>query len=191
MLDKPDSSASPTLRQIAKAFRITGLVSFWTQLVLTVVSSFILLFATAFSRVPAGTTNNTNTGIGIVLTVLGILGLGFNMYWALFRYVPISKRLADDPRIRPKKSETIQVLRIGLLASLIGTLIALLGAEAIVGLLAAKAFSQGAGGFVNVDPTKFIQPLDVLVVQASINVILAQFVAISAALWLLNKMSRQ
>ena len=50
---------------------------------------------------------------------------------------------------------------------------------------------QGAGGFVNVDPTKFIQPLDVLVVQSSINVILAQFVAISAALWLLNKMSRQ
>jgi len=113
------------------------------------------------------------------------------MYWALFRYVPIGKKLVDDPRVRPKKSETIQTLRMGLIASLVGTLLALLGAQAIVGLLAAKAFSQGAGGFVNVDPTKFIQPLDVLVVQASINVILAQFVAISAALWLLNKMSRQ
>ena len=191
MLDKPDFSASPTLRQIAKAFRVIGSISFWTQLVLTVVSSFILLFATAFSRSPAGSTNTTSTGIGIVLTVAGILGLGFNMYWALFRYVPIGKKLADDPRVRPKKSETIQTLRVGLLASLIGILIALLGAEAIVGLLAAKAFSQGAGGFVNVDPTKFIQPLDVLVVQASINVILAQFVAISTALWLLNKMSRQ
>jgi hypothetical protein len=69
--------------------------------------------------------------------------------------------------------------------------LALLGAEAIVGLLLGKAVNQGPTGFFNIDPTKFIQWIDILVVQASINVILAQFGAISTSLWLLNKMSKQ
>lgn len=59
-----------------------------------------------------------------------------------------------------------------------------------MGLLFAKAASQGVAGFVNVDPGKFIQPIDILVVQASINVILAQFFAVVASLWLLNRMNR-
>ncbi len=113
------------------------------------------------------------------------------MFWSLTKYVAIGRRLNAEPVARPKKSEAIQVIRIGLTASLIGTLVALLGTQTIVGLLAAKALSQGVGGFINVDPSKFIQPIDVFVVQASANVVLAQFVAISTSLWLLNKMGKQ
>lgn len=191
MFDRSDSSAPPSLQQIAKAFRQTGWISFWTQLVLTVVSSLILLFASLTSRNPNAGPNAPGTSIGVLLTVGGILVLGFNMYWALARYVKIGQQLRGNAAARPKKSETIQALRMGLIVSLGGMLLALLGAEAIVGLLAAKAFSQSGTGFVNVDPSKYIQPLDVLVVQASINVILAQFAAIAASLWLLNRMSRQ
>lgn len=180
---------SANLQQIAKTFRLTGWISFWFQLVLTIVSSIVLMF-TALSRGPGANASGANTGIGVTLTFLGILVLGFNMYWTLVRYIATGRRLLGAPTNRPKKSETIQALRVGVTASLVGLLLALLGAEAIVGLLFAKAASQGVAGFVNVDPTKFIQPLDILVVQASINVILAQFVGISAALWLLNRMSR-
>lgn len=188
MIDKPgSSSSSANLKQIANTFRMTGWSSFWIQLVLAIISSLILIFAAAFTR---GASNSPSTGIGVILTIGGIAVLGFNMYWALFRYIPIGRQLAGDPKVRPKKAEAIQVLRTGLIASLAGTALALLGAEAIVGLLAAKAFSQGVGGFVNVDPARLIQPLDVLVVQASINVILAQFVGISTSLWLLNRMNR-
>jgi hypothetical protein len=184
------SDSSPTLREIASTFRLAGWFSFWFQLVLTVISSAILLFAAVSNRNPQGT--NPSTGIGVVLTVCGILVLGFNMYWSLMKYVPIGRRLrSEDPTARPKKAEAIQTIRIGLMASLAGTLLALLGAEAIVGLLFGKAVNQGFAGFVNVDPAKFIQPIDILVVQASINVILAQFAAISTSLWLLNKMSKQ
>jgi Protein of unknown function (DUF3611) len=184
-MNKPDL---PTLREIASTFRLTGWISFWVQLVLTVISSAILLFASISNRSP---TNNPGTSVGVVLTVCGIGVLGFNMFWAIARYVPIGRRLAAEPENRPKKAEAIQTLRTGLIASLVGILLALLGAEAIVGLLFGKAVSQGVAGFVNTDPAKFIQPLDILVVQASINVILAQFCGISASLWLLNKMSRQ
>lgn len=189
MLDRPTSSAPATLQQIARAFRLTGWASLWTQLVLTVVSGGILLFAAGVSRTPNTGSSNPGTGFGATLTTGGILVLVFTIYWS-FRYIQIGRQLQGSISSRPKKSETIQVLRIGLLASLAGMLAALIGAEAIVGALAAKAFSQGLGGFVNVDQSKFIQPLDILVVQASINVILAQFAGISAALWLLNRMSK-
>ncbi len=180
------TSPSANVQQIAKAFRLTGWVSLWIQLVLTVVSSVILIFASGQSK----GTNTPGTGIGVAVTLIGIGVLVFNMYWSVFRYVAIGKKLLGNPALRPKKSETIQTIRTGLIASLVGILLSLIGAQATVGLLAGKAFSQGAMGFVNTDASKFIQPLDVLVVQASTNVILAQFVAIVAALWLLDRMSR-
>jgi hypothetical protein len=189
MLDKPGSSASPALQQIAQIFRRTGWISFWAQLVLTVVSSIILLFAAGVSRT-ATAANNPGTGAGVTFTLGGIFVLLFSLYWTLFRYVAIGRKLRGSAAERPKKSETIQALRIGLIASLVGTLLAIMGAEATVGALVAKAFSQGVGFSINLDPSKFIQPLDIFVVQASINVILAQFIGISAALWLLNRMTR-
>ena len=184
-------SPSPTLKDIARTFRMTGWISLWVQLVLTVISSVILIFAGALSRSGGANQNSPTTGIGVLVTIFGIAVLVFNMYWALFRYVSIGKKLDGSAANRPRKSDTIQVLRTGLIASLIGILLSLLGAEATIGLLAAKAFNQGIGGFVNTDPSKFIQPLDILVVQASINVIFAQFFGIAAALWLLNRMSKQ
>jgi hypothetical protein len=191
MLDKPGaSSPPPSLQDIARAFRLAGWVGFWAQLILTVVSGIILLFA-GLSGSPAGTNQpSPSTGVGVVVTLFGILVLLFNMYWAVFRYIPIGRNLEGPPSGRPKRAETIQVLRIGLIASLLGMFLSLLGAQATVGLLAAKAFSQGVGGFVNIDPSRLIQPLDILVVQASVNVILAQFFGISAALWLLNRVTR-
>lgn len=191
MLDKSGSSSlSPSLQQIAKTFRLAGWISFWVQLVLTVIASIILLFASFLSRSPGATQNSPSTGIGVLVTIFGIGVLGFNLYWALFRYVPIGRKLEGNAATRPKKSDTIQVLRMGLTASLIGILLSLLGAQATVGLLAAKAFSQGIGSSLINDSSRLIQPLDILVVQASLNVILAQFVGILAALWLLNRMSR-
>lgn len=189
MVERPNTSiASPTLQQIARTFRRIGWSSFWTQLVLAVVSTIILLFA---GLLPRGTNSvSPATGSGVIVTIIGILVLGYNMYLSLFCYIPIGRKLEGNPANRPKKSETIQIIRKGLYASSAGILISLIGAQATVGLLAAKAFSQGVGGFVNTDASKFIQPLDILVVQASVNVILAQFVAIAAALWLLNRMSR-
>ncbi|BAU11213.1 hypothetical protein LEP3755_17060 [Leptolyngbya sp. NIES-3755] len=182
-------SDSPTLREIASTFRFAGWFSFWFQLVLAIISAVILLFASVSVRNPGG--NNPGTGVGVVLTICGIAILGFNMFWSLTKYVAIGRRLNAEPAARPKKAEAIQTIRIGLTASLIGTFLALLGTQAIVGLLATKALGQGVGGFINVDPARFIQPIDIFIVQASANVILAQFVAISTSLWLLNKMSKQ
>jgi hypothetical protein len=183
-----DESPS-NIQQIAKAFRMTGWISFWVQLVLTVVSAITLIFAVGAGRAANAAANNPGTGVGGLLTVLGIGFLVFNMYWALSRYVAFGRRLDGNKTVRPKKSETLQAIRFGLLVSLAGMLLAIVGAEAIVGLLVGKALSQGIGGFVNTDPSRLINPADTFVVQASINVILAQFSGIVSTLWLLNRMS--
>jgi hypothetical protein len=180
----------PNIQQIAKSFRLTGWISFWSQLVLTVVSGITLIFAVAASRTPNAVSTNPGTGVGGLLTIVGIGILVFNMYWALTRYVAVGRRLSGSKANRPKKADTIQSIRLGLVVSLVGMFLAILGAETIVGLLVGKALSQGIGGFVNTDPSRFIQPADTFVVQASINVILAQFAGIVSALWLLNRISR-
>lgn len=185
-----EDSPSPTLQQIASTFRLTGWISFWAQLVLTVISAITLVFAVGAGRSNNTVSTNPGTGIGGVLTLIGIGLLAFNMYWTLSRYVQIGRQLVNNRTVRPRKSETIQAIRFGLIVSLVGMLLAIVGAETIVGLLVGKALSQGIGGFVNTDPSRFIQPADTFVVQASINVILAQFVGIAAALWLLNRMNR-
>jgi hypothetical protein len=188
LLARDDSP--PNIQQIAKTFRLTGWISFWSQLILTVVSGITLIFAVAAGRTPTGVSTNPGTGVGGFLTIVGIGILVFNMYWALTRYVGAGRRLGGSKASRPKKSDTIQSIRLGLVVSLVGMFLAILGAETIVGLLVGKALSQGIGGFVNTDPSRFIQPADTFVVQASINVILAQFAGIVSALWLLNRISR-
>jgi hypothetical protein len=185
------SDVSSNLQQIAKAFRRTGWISFWVQLILTVVSTITLIFAVGAGRAGGAASSNPGTGIGGVLTIIGIGTLGFNMFWALSRYVAFGRRLTSSKTVRPKKIETIQAIRFGLMISLVGMLLAIVGAETIVGLLVGKALSQGIGGFVNTDPSRFIQPADTFVVQASINVILAHFAGIVASLWLLNRMNLQ
>ena len=60
-----------------------------------------------------------------------------------------------------------------------------LGAEAIVGTLAAKSFTQGALT-VATSPLAAVQPLDVLVVQAILNLQGAHFVGLCTALRLLR-----
>ena len=56
-----------------------------------------------------------------------------------FFFCKIGRRIQHpDPAMRPKKSETIQLIRIGLMLNLIGMLFSLLGAETLVGLALAK-----------------------------------------------------
>ena len=193
MSNRLGPSAPPTLQQIGKGFRLTGWVCLWFQVVLTVVSSIVLIFAALFSPSRISNPNNPSsssfsTFAGVSLTTVGILALFFSIYWA-FRYVLIGRRLVSKTT-RPKKSEVIQILRIGLYVSLGGMLLAIFGAEAITGILVGKAsVSQGAGLAIN--PSQVVQSLDMFTVLASIQVILAHFVGIAAALWLLNIMSQQ
>jgi Protein of unknown function (DUF3611) len=188
MTDKSESQSVPAgLRQIARTFSTTGWVSFWSQIVLGVISGVVLLVSSAFSGNNANQ-NNPGTGFGAFLAVCGLLVLCGSIYMA-FRYTTIAKQLqSPNPSQRPRKADTIQVLRLGLLVNLAGMLVTLFGAYAIVGTLVGKSISQAQTALL--DPNRVISGLDMFVVQANINTIGAHFVGIVAALWLLNRISR-
>lgn len=182
MSNKPGSvSSSLNLQIIANTFRLTGWTCFVLQLLLTIPAIGILLFASS--------SNRAGNAAALLPTIGGIIALFFTIYWS-FRYIIVGRRLRD-PLIRPKKSETVKMLWLGLIVSLAGMFLALLGQGAILGGVAQKAFSQGIGGLINPDVSKYVQPLDILVVQSSFNVVLSHFFSLSAALWLLYRMNRQ
>lgn len=197
MREQFDSSPVPSaLQRIASSFRIAGWAGFWVQLVLAVVSSIIFLFAipAAQPRASGAAAASPGTGGSIFFAVCGLLVLYFSVYQA-WRYTRLGIQLKDsNPNLRPKKADTIKVLRFGLLVSLGGLLLAVLGAEAITGTLLAKSLAQAQGGVAIYDPqfiNRLIQPLDIFVVLANTHTITAHFAGIVVSLWLYSRINRQ
>ncbi|MEB3210676.1 MAG: DUF3611 family protein [Leptolyngbyaceae bacterium] len=195
MLDRDSDRLPPALRRISGAFRLFGWVSFWAQAVLAVVSTLVLVFSSVVigfqTTGQQGPRDNPGAGAGLFLAILGLLGLYAGVYWA-FRYTRLARKLrAIDGRDRPKPGDVIQTLRLGLIINLVGMLLTLLGGEALIGSLVAKALSQPQGRAFFENITQAIQPLDIWVVQANINIALAHFIGIAISLWLVQVMGRQ
>lgn len=197
MLDRDSDRLPPALKRIAGAFRLFGWISFWSQGILAIVSTLVLVFSSAViglqnTTQQGGARDNPGAGAGLFLAILGLVGLYIGAYWA-FRYTRLSRRLrASDGRDRPKPGNVVQTLRLGLLVNLVGMLLTLLGGEALIGALVAKALSQPQGNsafFENI--TQAIQPLDIWVIQANINIALAHFIGICISLWLVQVMGRK
>ncbi|NJL63275.1 MAG: DUF3611 family protein [Methylacidiphilales bacterium] len=185
------------LRAIAKLFRRTGWITFWAQLVLGLVSGGILLFASfsAASRGTGapGTTSNSGAGLGVFFAISGLVALGIGIFIS-FRYVRIGRQLdSSNPSNRPRKLETVQVVRLGLVVHLVGILLTLIGAQAIVGILLTKSLTVSQiipGTITQVDPSRVIQPLDIFVVQANTNTVSAHFAGLVGSIWLLNRITK-
>jgi len=192
MVEKSTSKPLPaTLQQIAVSFRLAGWASFWVQSVLGVVSTLVLLFASLGRDIGPQGQRSAGTGIGIVLAVSGIVTLAIGVYIA-FRYTRIAKRLqSTNPNNRPRKADTVQVLRLGLIVNLVGTLLTILGAQAIVGILLLRSLSlpQGLGAAIY-NPQQIIRPVDIFVVQANTNTVAAHFVGLVVSLFLLNRVTK-
>jgi amino acid transporter len=192
MSDQYNTPAVPSaLKRIAYIIRITAWIAFWVQLVLAVVSTIIFLFAIPFAQSGASsaTGNSPGTGGSAFFAVCALFALYFSIYQA-FRYVRIGRQLLDpEPNLRPKKAETLKSLRLGLIVSLVGMMLAVLGAEAITGTLLAKSLSQGQGVavFSAESLNRLIQPLDIFVVLGNTHIITAHFVGIGAAIWLIDR----
>lgn len=200
MTNRSESYSVPAaVKRVAGAFWLTGWASFWVQIVLAFVSALVLLFAASGlgvnsaggTQVPGQTPiANAETGIGLVLAILGLLCLFAGAFWA-FRYTRLSRKLkTPDSQTRPKPKDLVQSLRIGLFINLIGMLLTIFGAQAIVGSLVGKSFSQGFAVFSG-NSLRFITPLDIFLVQSNTNTIMAHFVGLIATLWLLQCMNRQ
>ena len=108
-----------------------------------------------------------------------------------FRYGRIGKRiLKRDPAQRPKKSDTLQLVRIGLILNLVGMLFAIAGAQALVGLSLSKSLEVAPGSIGSPSVQRFVTSFDILIIQANTNTIAAHFAGIVTSLLLLNRIGR-
>lgn len=185
MTSKLDSYLQvPTKQRFASTFRVASRFSFWVQLAIGATSVAALLLA-MFSRNLSVQTDSPATGFAIFLATGGVLLLGFRVYWA-FRYRRLAKRLqAPNVEVQPGKEDIIQVLRIGLIVSLVGVLVALLASELSVVVVLAKALAEPQGLAVY-NRENAIRSLDMFVVLANVNLIGAHFVGGVTSLGLLT-----
>jgi len=190
MTPELEYSLAPDIRRISGAFRRFGWISFWAQIVLGVIASLALIFAIA-SLSARSSGNNPGAGAGLFLTSVGQVSVFAGAFWA-FRYTRLGRQLRSrDETKRPKPKDAIRILKIGLFISLAGMFATLLGAEATVGSLLAKALSQPQGAAVFGAPgnvSQYVQPLDIFVIQANTNILLAHFVGLVFTLWIMNSL---
>ena len=185
MSNQPEYRAlPPAVQRAASNFHWVGWIGFWVQTVLAAVSTVLMLFAVPFLQ-------NTGAGggtAGVGLATMGLFALYFSIFWA-FRYTRIARRLKTPEEIRPKRSETLKNLRMGLIINLVGMLLALLAAEAILGSLFARS-SQFQGGFTEESLKNIVKPLDISVVLANTHIIISHYAGLVTSLFLLNRVSR-
>ncbi|MBD0270045.1 DUF3611 family protein [Pseudanabaena sp. FACHB-2040] len=193
MSSELEYSLPPAVRRISGSFRLVGWISFWSQVVLSVVSSSVLLFSTFSLTSRSANGANPGTGAGLLFAGLGLIAVYAGAFWA-FRYTRLGRRLrSQDSGRRPTPKEAIQALRLGLLISLTGMLLTLVGGQALVGALLGKALAQPQGGAAIFTPgniNQYVEAFDIFIIQANINTLLAHFVSLVATLWLLRTVNR-
>ncbi|MEM7579721.1 MAG: DUF3611 family protein [Mastigocoleus sp.] len=191
MSDKSETSSSPlNVREVGNTFRVIGWASFGLQLALIIISSVVLFLFIAFGQRSEASNANAGTGSGVFFTICGLLALAVGVYLS-FRYKNIGRRLlSSNSSNRPRKSQTVQILRLGLTVNLVGMLLTLLGVQAIAGGLALKALSVQAGASIITNSNQLITGLEMFVVLASVQVMSGHFVGIAGSIWLLNRITR-
>ena len=170
-----------------RTLRVIGWFLFWSQLGLAVVSAAILTFAIADPNFNLKTTNSMS-GAGLFCAVGGLVLLLIGIICA-FAYVRLANDFKDFGGIDLEKSAVIKIFWRGLFINAVGLVLTFLGVESIVGTLIAKSLTQ-VEGLAIYNSTQLIEPLDLLVVQANVNTIVAQSIGILLAAWLISRIGR-
>lgn len=188
-----DESEKEKLAQVAKRlentsryFKRLGSLGFWGQLVCTIVAAVIL----SFSVVITGKVTSPAT---FYATAGGIAAAFVSVFWS-FGYIRLSERLrrtANDPAKAPPRAEVVKSLKNGIVLNVLGMGAAILGMQATVGLLVAKALTSSAIPYYQGIPPgqSPVLALDVFLVQASANTILSHFLGLVFSLELLRSVT--
>ncbi len=134
--------------------------------------------------------SSIGSGLSIFIAIFSLIALGFRVYWA-WRYSQLAKKLQrTNPNIQPSRTEIIQILRIGLLTSLIGLFLAFIASEINLVSLVAGAIARPQGIAVY-DREQVVKIADLLLILAQINILGAHFLGSVNSLGLLNWISKE
>jgi len=179
-------SKSARMRRVANTLKWSGLIGFWIQVVLGVVSAVTL----ALAIVNENERSSPGVGFSLFCAVCGLICLVVGICIS-FRYGKMAAKFATPNITPPKKSTTIKIVQVAIVTSLAGALITILGAETIAGIVLSKTLSLDPGKIFNSQTnTEFVNSLDVFIIQACINIIAGHFIGIVSSLWILNQIDQ-
>ncbi|KAJ4716240.1 protein TIC 21, chloroplastic-like [Melia azedarach] len=173
-----DESEKAKLAQVAKRlentsryFKRLGGLGFWGQLVCTVVAAVIL----SFSVVVTGKITSPAT---FYSTAAGIAAAFISVFWS-FGYIRLSEKLrktATDPSKAPPRADVVKSLKNGIVVNILGMGAAILGMQATVGLLVAKALTSTANPYYQGIAPGYspVLALDVFLVQSLTKLLLRE-----------------
>jgi len=185
-LTKVFDEVSPVLQNTSRLLRRVSWISWWSQVILTTVSTVILTFARR-----AGNRSNW------LLSGLGVTVSGLSIFWTWGNGARLSRRLIRRPVPNFKAAVMLRrAIRVGVTLNLVGLLVHLWSAQEIVGSLALKVLTTPAiartavmyGGNAG-SPEGYLEPLDVLVVQANTNSLLSHFCSMVCLLYMTRKLA--
>ena len=165
--------------QLGTALRNLGFISFWAQLVLSVVSGVVLLFSMGVTSGGSIITSPTD-----VCTLIGV-GCGLFTSMLSWSWIRAGRKLGELKEI--KLLQCLGTVLASTNLNLVGMGATIVGLQASVGGLVAKTLSSAAGGLYY-NPRSAPPPVafDVFSVQACTNTIMAHFVGLMIAQWLLR-----
>ncbi|CAN4112153.1 unnamed protein product [Withania somnifera] len=187
--DDPEKSklaqVAKRLLNTASYFKRLGTLGFWGQLVCTLVAAVILSFSVII-------TGKITSPFTLYSTAAGIAAAFISVFWS-FGYLRLSERLrkaANDPSKAPPRADVVKSLKNGIVVNLLGMGAAVLGTQATVGLLVAKALTQSTNPYQGLAPgTSPVLALDVFLVQASANTVVSHFLGLVFSLELLRSVT--
>mmetsp|Transcript_18871 Transcript_18871/g.38312 ORF Transcript_18871/g.38312 Transcript_18871/m.38312 type:complete len:263 (+) Transcript_18871:20-808(+) len=177
----------------AKLAKLSGSIgratwlSWWAQVILSVVSTVTLFFANAVKGAGQG---NILTN-GIFLAGIGLALSFVNVFWT-WGYSSMGRNLADSADKSKALTNLKRSIKVGVVVALSGMLITLFGAEQIVGTLVGKSMSgflvmgQGTAQAAAMQ----LQALDILVVQANTNTLLSHWASLVNSLYISSQVPR-
>jgi len=192
------SRPSPLLVETSRALRRLSWFSWWSQVILTTVSTVTLGFAR--NVLSTGRGGGSTTGL-FFLAGSGMVASALSIVWTWANGWRLTRRLLRPQTTRQQAARLLQrAIRIGVTCNSIGLALSLLGAEQIVGVLAIKvltnwnAAASPALGYGLAAATNagggWVQPLDILIVQGNTNLLLSHFVSMMCLLLLTRQVDK-
>ena len=196
--DKNDMSVGSeqvsSVRSVNQLFSRCTWISWWVQLVLSVISSVILVFANTVRQ--AGMKQSLWAS-GFSFSVIGVMICLLNSFWT-WNTARLSRRITarkiPESSIFPTMRRYCQI---SVVIALIGMFITIISAEMIVGNLVSKTLlSSQVVGVVpvlsaNGVAQNTLQALDIFLVQANTNALVAHFSPLVCYLFLQTQIPRQ
>ncbi|OEL35993.1 Protein TIC 21, chloroplastic [Dichanthelium oligosanthes] len=180
------AQVSKKLEKTGRYFKNLGNLGFWSQLVCATISAGILSFS-------AVATGDATAPFTFCATAIGI-ALAFISVFRSFGYIRLSERLrrtANEPAKAPPRADVVKNLRNSIVFNVVGMGAAVLGLQATVGALVAKALtSSSVPYYQGIPPGQSpVLALDIFLVQASANTILSHFLGLWSSLELLRSVT--